>query len=124
MFAKLFLFLALTLALLFGLSGCASQQSADEYRTTPVVTTRPAVDVTAVMIVPERALDQCQPLDVPPGTSAAQVMDTMLSNHQTHGECMFKNDLKADYLRAADETGAKVRIYSRTPPPPDPAIAQ
>lgn len=91
--------------------GCGSNAARD----TPVVTTHAPVDINAVLIVPDRVLDGCDPLAVPAAGSAGAVMDTMISNHGIHGACMFKNDLKADYLRAADETGAKVRLYAATP---------
>lgn len=102
------LLLLLPLLLLMGCSAAT--------RDTPIVTTRAPVDINAVLIVPNRVLDDCAALAVPSSGSAAAVVDTMISNHGIHGECMFKNDLKADYLRAADETGAKVRLYAANPP--------
>lgn len=105
------LFWVLMLLTVLLLQACGTPQYTT--RETPVVTVEPPVRETAVMIVPDRVLDECDPLAVPPGKNASQVLDTMLQNHGIHGSCMFKNDLKADYLIAADETGAKVRIYQR-----------
>lgn len=93
----------------YALGGCSSTQTQPG---AAVVTVHPPINVNAVLIVPERVLDACDPLGVPSGGDRAAVLDTMIANHGIHGACSFKNDLKGDFIRAASDSQAKVQVYA------------
>lgn len=62
-------------------------------------------------MIPARVLDGCKSLAVPVKGDKGAVIDTMLKNHEIHGKCMFKNDLKTDFIEAAADSKATFEIF-------------
>lgn len=92
------------------MSSCSSYETQKQPPNAVVVDKRASIE-QKVVVIPSRVLDACKSLDVPVSGAKGGIVDTMLKNHETHGRCMFKNDLKTDFIEAAADTKATFEIY-------------
>lgn len=76
-----------------------------------VVTVTPPVKVVPYLVVPVQSLEPCFPLSRPRKGDARSILNTMIENQEIYGECLNKDRLKTDFIKAASRTGARIKLY-------------
>ena len=76
-----------------------------------VVKVAQPVKIVPHLIIPLQALEPCYPLVKPAKGDARTILNAMIENREIYGECLNKDRLKTDFLKAASRTGARIKLY-------------